>query len=56
MEIEVARTEQLCNQYEQTILTAFREVEDALVATYTYQAECEARRRQVESAVNAANL
>lgn len=56
VEIEVARTEQLLNQYEQTILTAFREVEDALVATYTYRSEYEARRRQVESAVNAANL
>jgi len=56
VDIEVARTEQLLNQYEQTILTAFREVEDALIATYTYRAEYEARRRQVESAVNAANL
>lgn len=56
VEIEVARTEQLLSRYEQTILTAFREVEDALVATYTYQAEYEARQRQVESAVNAANL
>jgi multidrug efflux system outer membrane protein len=56
VEIEVARTEQLINQYEQTILTAFREVEDAIVATYTYQAEYEARRRQVDAAVNAANL
>ena len=54
--IEVARAEQLLNQYEQTILTAFREVEDAIVATYTYQAEYEARRRQVEAAINAANL
>ena len=56
VEIEVARTEQLLNQYEQTILTAFREVEDAIVATYTYRAEYEARRRQVESAENAADL
>jgi multidrug efflux system outer membrane protein len=56
VELEVARTEQLINQYEQTILTAFREVEDAIVATYTYQAEYEARRLQVASAVNAANL
>ena len=56
VEIEVARTEQLLNQYEQTILTAFREVEDAIVATYTYRDEYEARRRQVESAVEAANL
>lgn len=56
VEIEVARTEQLLNNYEQTILTAFREVEDALVATYTYQAEYEARQRQVQAAVNAADL
>jgi len=56
VEIEVARTEQLLNQYEQTILTAFREVEDALVATYTYQAEYEARQRSVEAAINAASL
>jgi multidrug efflux system outer membrane protein len=56
VEIEVARTEQLLNQYEQTILTAFREVEDAIVSTYTYRAEHEARQRQVESAVNAADL
>jgi multidrug efflux system outer membrane protein len=56
VEIEQARTEQLLNRYEQTILTAFREVEDAIVATRTYQAEYDARQRQVESAVNAANL
>ncbi len=56
VEIEVARTEQLLNQYEQTILTAFREVEDAIVATYTYRSEYEARRQQVESAENAADL
>ena len=56
VEIEVARTEQLLNQYEQTILTAFREVEDAIVATYTYRSEYQARQRQVESATNAANL
>lgn len=56
VEIEVARTEQLLNQYEQTILTAFREVEDAIVATYTYRSEHEARQRQVEAATNAANL
>ncbi len=32
VEIEIARTEQLLQQYELTILQAFREVEDALVA------------------------
>ena len=56
VEIEQARTEQLLNQYEQTILTAFREVEDAIVATTTYRDEYEARQRQVESATNAADL
>jgi multidrug efflux system outer membrane protein len=56
VEIEVARTEQLLNQYEQTILTAFREVEDAVTATYTYRDEYDARLRQVEAAVRAADL
>lgn len=56
VEIEMARTEQLLHRYEQAVLTAFREVEDALVATYTYRAEYEARQRQVKAATNAANL
>ena len=56
VEIEQARTEQLLHQYEQSILTAFREVEDAIVATTTYRDEYTARRQQVESATNAANL
>ena len=56
MEIEQARTEQLLRQYEQSILTAFREVEDAIVATNTYREEYAARRQQVESATNAADL
>ena len=56
VEIEQARTEQLLQRYEQTILTAFREVEDAIVATTTYRDEYEARRRQVRSATNAADL
>jgi multidrug efflux system outer membrane protein len=56
VEIEQARTEQLLRQYEQSILTAFREVEDAIVATNTYREEYAARRQQVESATNAADL
>jgi outer membrane protein, multidrug efflux system len=56
VEIEQARTEQLLNAYEQTILTAFREVEDAVVAVYTYRAELEARLRQLAAAENAAQL
>jgi multidrug efflux system outer membrane protein len=56
VEIEVARTEQLLNAYEQAFLTALREVEDALVATDTYEIEFEARRRQLEAASSAAEL
>ena len=56
VEVEMARTEQLVNRYEQTILTAYREVEDALVSVRTYGAELEARRRQLEAAENAADL
>jgi multidrug efflux system outer membrane protein len=47
---ERARTEQVFNQYEQTVLNAFREVEDALVAVQTYRTEHEARQRQLEAA------
>jgi len=50
VEVERARTEQLLNQYEQVILNAFREVEDALVAVETYRVEHEIRLRQRESA------
>jgi multidrug efflux system outer membrane protein len=56
VDAEVARTTQLLNQYEQAILNAYREVEDALVALRTYRSELEARERQAEAAENAANL
>jgi multidrug efflux system outer membrane protein len=56
VEVETARTEQLLNAYEQAILSAFRDVEDALVAVRTYEAEYEARQRQVEAAESAAGL
>ena len=56
VDIEVARTQQLLNQYEQAILTAFREVEDAVVAVYTYRAEHASRQRQLEAASNATEL
>jgi multidrug efflux system outer membrane protein len=42
--------------YEQTVLRAFAEVEDALVAVRTYRREHEARVRQVVAARNAARL
>ena len=56
MEIEVARTEQLLAQYEQSILAAFREVEDAMVAVETYRAEHEIFLIQVASAQAAVDL
>ena len=56
MEIEVARTEQLLAQYEQSILAAFREVEDAMVAVETFRAEHEILLAQVASAHAALDL
>ncbi len=56
VEVEIARTEQLLNAYEQTFLTALREVEDALVAVETYDAELASRIKQLESATSAAEL
>ena len=53
VEVERARTEQLLNQYEQIVLNAFREVEDALVGVETYRLESEARIRQVAAASGA---
>jgi len=56
IEVEIARTEQLVNAYEQTILNAYREVDDALISVRTYRAEFEARSRQVDAARHAAEL
>lgn len=56
VEVERARTEQLLLSYEQTVIRAFREVEDALVAIRTYRDEHEARRLQVEAARSATTL
>jgi multidrug efflux system outer membrane protein len=56
VDAEMARTEQLLNNYEQAILTALREVEDAMIAVRTYRAELDARLRQVDAARNAAEL
>ncbi len=56
VEVEIARTEQLLNRYEQTILNAYREVNDALISASTYEAELDARRREVAAASNAAEL
>lgn len=56
VEVEIARTEQLLNQYEFTVLQAFREVEDSLVAIRTYRDESAAREMQTRAARNAARL
>ncbi|MDH5209749.1 MAG: TolC family protein, partial [Burkholderiaceae bacterium] len=56
VEIERALTEQALLGYQQTVLRAFAEVEDALVAVRTYRDEHAARSRQVEAARSAALL
>lgn len=56
VDAEVARTEQALARYEQAILLAFREVEDAMVAVRTYEVEYASRVRQMEAAQNATEL
>jgi multidrug efflux system outer membrane protein len=56
VDVQIALTEQLVNQYEQTILQAYREVNDAMVAVRTYGLEYESRSKQVAAAQNAADL
>lgn len=54
-----AQARQALAQYEQTILVAFKEVEDALVAIYTVNSQRTAQQAQVEalrSALHVANL
>ena len=56
VEIEEQRTQQALYQYENTVLTAFREVEDALVDIDTYRKELAAIERQQKAAKNANRL
>jgi multidrug efflux system outer membrane protein len=56
VEIEVARTQQLLHSYEQAVLNAFREVEDAMVAVQRYESEYGYVRSQVDAAASAAEL
>lgn len=56
VDAEMARTTQLLNRYEQSILNAYREVEDALVSVRTYRVELDARLREVAAAESAAEL
>jgi multidrug efflux system outer membrane protein len=50
LEVEIARTEQVLNDYEGTFLNALREVEDALIAVDTYKKELESRVKQLDAA------
>ncbi len=56
VEIEEARTEQAFYIYENTVLNAFREVEDALIEVETYKRQLAAKQRQFNAAKNAENL
>ena len=56
VERERARTEQALNTYEQTVLVALREVEDALAGVQGYREELEAREMQIAAALSAAEL
>jgi multidrug efflux system outer membrane protein len=54
--IEKERTEQARLNYENTVLFAFKEVEDALVEVHTYKKQLAASERQYRAADNAAKL
>ncbi|HEC44924.1 MAG TPA: efflux transporter outer membrane subunit [Bacteroides sp.] len=56
VEVEHQRAEQSLFAYEETVLQAFREVEDALIEIETLNRELEAVNRRVIAAVNAATL
>jgi len=56
VEIQQEVAKQALYRYEQSVLQAFREVDDALVDIYTYSRETKARSRQREAAKNAATL
>jgi outer membrane protein, multidrug efflux system len=56
VEIEIARTTQLLNQYESTFLNALREVEDAMVAVVTYEKEFDLRNEQMQASMEAVRL
>ncbi len=56
VEIEKERTKQLLYNYENTVLLAFREVEDALQEINTYEKQLLAVQRKYKAANNAAKL
>jgi multidrug efflux system outer membrane protein len=56
VEIERYKTEQVLYEYERTVITAFQEVEDALVEISTFKDELLVRQDYVNAALNARNL
>ncbi len=56
VKIEEQKTQQILYQYENTVLTAFREVEDALIEIATYRNELAAIERQLKASKNANEL
>lgn len=56
VEIEEAKTQQALYRYENTVLTAFREVEDALVEVHTYKKQIFAVENKRKAAKNAYKL
>lgn len=56
VEVQEARTQQVLYEYENTVLNAFREVEDALIETQTLKEQVEAKKRQYIAAKNAQML
>jgi len=56
VEVEEEKTKQVLFQYENSVLTAFREVEDALVEVATYRKELAAIDRQLKASKNANEL
>jgi len=56
VDVEIARAEQALAQYELTVLNAFREVEDALVAVDTFREEYQVRVEQLAAAQGALDV
>jgi multidrug efflux system outer membrane protein len=56
VEAERARTEQLLNNYQLTVIRAFQEVEDSLIDIKTFRREADAREAQVSAARSATEL
>lgn len=56
VDIQRAVAEQALQDYEKSVLNAFREVEDALIDIQTYGQEVVSRNRQMQAAIDAARL